>query len=61
MIINNRTISNQYPPYIIAELSANHNGDIQRAFDSGASSSSNNSTAVSSNGVLNIVMPISLA
>ena len=34
MIINNRAISNQHPPYIIAELSANHNGDIQRAFDS---------------------------
>lgn len=34
MIINNRAISNQYPPYIIAELSANHNGDIQRAFNS---------------------------
>tara|TARA_B110000967_G_C18868335_1_gene553978 strand:+ start:965 stop:2002 length:1038 start_codon:yes stop_codon:yes gene_type:complete len=34
VIINNRAISNQYPPYIIAELSANHNGDIQRAFDS---------------------------
>ncbi len=25
-------IGSQYPPYIIAELSANHNGDIQRAF-----------------------------
>lgn len=34
MIINNREISTSSAPYIIAELSANHNGDIQRAFDS---------------------------
>jgi N-acetylneuraminate synthase len=34
MKINNRTISKNNEPYIIAELSANHNGDIQRAFDS---------------------------
>jgi len=34
MIINNREIGNHRVPYIIAELSANHNGDIQRAFDS---------------------------
>jgi len=31
MIINNRAISNQYPPYIIAELSANHQGSIEVA------------------------------
>jgi len=30
--INRRKIGNDYPPYIIAELSANHNGDINRAF-----------------------------
>lgn len=30
--INNRVIGAGHPPYIIAELSANHNGDIQRAF-----------------------------
>ena len=30
--INNRKIGAKYPPYIIAEMSANHNGDIQRAF-----------------------------
>ncbi|MDH5299848.1 MAG: pseudaminic acid synthase [Gammaproteobacteria bacterium] len=30
--INGRNIGGVYPPYIIAELSANHNGDIQRAF-----------------------------
>jgi len=30
--INNRRIGPDYAPYIIAELSANHNGDIHRAF-----------------------------
>ena len=30
--INGRKIGPEYPPYIIAELSANHNGDINRAF-----------------------------
>jgi N-acetylneuraminate synthase len=30
--INNRKIGPHYPPYIIAELSANHNGDINRAY-----------------------------
>ncbi len=34
MIINKRIISKECSPYIIAELSANHNGDIQRAFES---------------------------
>lgn len=29
--INGRLIGNDYPPYIIAELSANHNSDIDRA------------------------------
>lgn len=32
MKIANREIDNTKPPYIIAELSANHNGDIKRAF-----------------------------
>jgi N-acetylneuraminate synthase len=32
--INNRIISNSNCPYIIAELSANHNGSIERAFES---------------------------
>ncbi|MFZ4168776.1 pseudaminic acid synthase [Enterobacter ludwigii] len=30
--IDGRRIGKDYPPYIIAELSANHNGDISRAF-----------------------------
>ena len=34
MKINNRVISNDNYPYIIAELSANHNGSIERAFES---------------------------
>jgi pseudaminic acid synthase len=29
--INGREIGSQYPPYIIAELSANHNGSLDRA------------------------------
>ena len=31
--ISGREISNVYPPYIIAEVSANHNGSIERAKD----------------------------
>ena len=31
--INGRLIGPEYPPYIIAELSANHNGSLQRALD----------------------------
>lgn len=31
--INNRKIGQQYSPYIIAELSANHNGSLQAALD----------------------------
>jgi sialic acid synthase SpsE len=30
--IDGRKIGHGYAPYIIAELSANHNGDINRAF-----------------------------
>ena len=30
--INNRSIGVEYPPYIIAELSANHNGSLETAF-----------------------------
>ncbi len=31
MKINNRKIGNNYAPYVIAEMSANHNGDIENA------------------------------
>lgn len=31
MKIGNRTINENHPPYIIAEMSGNHNGDINRA------------------------------
>lgn len=31
IVIDGRKIGPKYPPYIIAELSANHNGDIERA------------------------------
>jgi len=32
MKINNRNIGDDHPPYVIAEMSANHNGDINNAF-----------------------------
>ncbi len=31
--INGRSIGSQHPPFIIAEMSANHNGSIDRAFE----------------------------
>ena len=31
--IDTRTIGPGYPPYIIAELSANHNGSLERALE----------------------------
>jgi len=31
MIIDDRRIGSQYPPYVIAEMSANHNGNLDRA------------------------------
>ena len=31
MKIQNRNIGLNYPPYIIAEMSANHNGSLERA------------------------------
>lgn len=32
--IANRLISENHPPYVIAELSANHNGSLERAKES---------------------------
>ena len=32
LIISGQTIGPAYPPYIVAEISGNHNGDINRAF-----------------------------
>ncbi len=34
ILINGRPIGPEYPPYIIAELSANHNGSLERALES---------------------------
>lgn len=31
--INGKRVGPSYPPYIVAELSANHNGDIKKAFE----------------------------
>ncbi len=31
VIINHRAISLEHPPYVIAEMSANHNGKIENA------------------------------
>ena len=33
--INQRKIGEDYPPYIVAEISANHNGELKKAFDEG--------------------------
>lgn len=44
--INGRKIGKDHPPYIIAELSANHNGDIQRALDTIKSAYENGADAI---------------
>lgn len=33
ILINNRSIGSEYPPYVIAELSANHNGKLETALN----------------------------
>lgn len=44
--VNGRKIGIEHPPYIIAELSANHNGDIQRALDTIKSAYENGADAI---------------
>ena len=44
--INERNISLFEPPYVIAELSANHNGDIDRAYEIISSAKENGAHAV---------------
>ena len=46
MKIDNREISKNFPPYIIAELSANHNGNITKAFELIRSAKENGADAV---------------
>ena len=44
--IDNRIISRESPPYIIAELSANHNGSITRAKESIKEAKTNGADAI---------------
>jgi len=46
MKIDNREISKNFPPYIIAELSANHNGNITKALELIRSAKENGADAV---------------
>jgi pseudaminic acid synthase len=44
--INGRKIGHKYPPYVIAELSANHNGNIERAFETIKAARDNGADAI---------------
>lgn len=44
--INGRMIGQQYPPYIVAELSANHNGDLRKALELIALAKANGADAI---------------
>ena len=46
MIINNRKISKDNPPYIIAELSANHNGSLSKAKETILAAKNNGADAI---------------
>ncbi len=46
IVINGRIIGPQEPPYIIAELSANHNGNIERAFETIKAARDNGADAI---------------
>ena len=44
--IKNKRVGNSYPPFIIAELSANHGGSIERAKQSILAAKSSGASAV---------------
>lgn len=46
IVINGRIIGPNKPPYIIAELSANHNGNIERAFETIKAARDNGADAI---------------
>lgn len=46
IVINGTKIGEKFPPYVIAEMSANHNGDIEKAFEIIRSAKQNGASAV---------------
>ena len=44
--INGTSVGEKFPPYIVAEMSANHNGDIKNAFQIIKSAKENGAHAV---------------
>ena len=46
IFINGRRICKEQPPYVIAELSANHNGDLQKALDTISQAKSSGADAI---------------